>query len=85
MLKAAPGTKIPRHEHRGDEWTCVLQGAFRHQLGAYGAGDFDEADESVEHQPVIEDGIECVCLVALEGGIRLKGPIGRLIQPFVRI
>jgi putative transcriptional regulator len=85
MLKAAPGTKIPRHEHRGNEWTCVLQGAFRHQYGVYGAGDFDEADEAVEHQPVIEDGVECICLVALQGGIRLKSPIGRLIQPFVRI
>jgi putative transcriptional regulator len=85
MLKAAPGTRIPHHEHGGIEWTSVLQGAFRHQYGRYGAGDFDEADETVEHHPVVEDEGECICLVALQGQIRLKSWIGRLVQPFVRI
>jgi putative transcriptional regulator len=84
MLKAAPGTKIPRHAHAGIEWTCVLQGAFRHQLGRYGAGDFDEADDTVDHQVVVEEGAECICLVALQGQIRLQSWMGRLVQPFVR-
>lgn len=85
MLKAAPGTRLPHHRHKGIEWTCVLEGAFRHDLGRYGPGDFDEADESVEHKPVIEDGDTCVCLVALQGGIALQSWLGRLIQPLVRI
>ena len=85
MLKAAPGTRIPHHEHGGIEWTCVLQGAFRHRLGHYGAGDFDEADDTVDHQPIVEDGVECVCLVALQGQIRFKGWIGRVMQLCVRI
>jgi putative transcriptional regulator len=85
MLKAVPGMRIPQHSHDGIEWTCILQGAFRHEFGMYGAGDFDEADESVEHQPVVVDGVECICLVAMQGNIRLKSWMGRLIQPFVRI
>jgi putative transcriptional regulator len=85
MLKAAPGIRIPHHAHAGLEWTCVLQGAFRHERGRYGAGDFDEADEAVEHRPVVEDGEECICLVALQGQIQLKSWMGRLMQPFVRI
>ncbi|HUD86873.1 MAG TPA: ChrR family anti-sigma-E factor, partial [Xanthobacteraceae bacterium] len=85
MLKAAPGTRLPRHKHTGTEWTCVFEGAFRHDLGRYGPGDFDEADESVEHNPVVEDGVACICLVALQGNIELQSWIGRLIQPFVRI
>jgi len=85
MLRAAPGTRIPHHEHAGHEWTCVLQGAFRHQNGRYGAGDFDEADDSIDHLPVVEDGVACICLVALQGQIRLKSWIGRMVQPFVRI
>ena len=36
MLKAAPGSSLPHHGHSGIEWTCVLQGAFRHDLGRYG-------------------------------------------------
>ncbi len=85
MLKAAPGTALPDHSHTGIEWTAVLQGAFRHDHGRYGAGDFDEADESVEHNPRVEDGVECICLVAMQGQIRFKSLIGRLLQPFVRI
>jgi putative transcriptional regulator len=85
MLKAAPGTKLPRHRHTGTEWTCVFQGAFRHQLGRYGAGDFDEADMSVEHDPVVEQGEPCICLVALQGSIRLQGFLGRLLQPLAPI
>jgi len=85
MLKAAPGTRLPRHRHTGTEWTCVFEGAFRHDLGRYGPGDFDEADESMEHNPVVEDGVACICLVALQGSIELQGWMGRLLQPFVRI
>jgi putative transcriptional regulator len=85
MLRAAPGTKIPAHSHIGLEWTCVLQGAFTHQLGRYGVGDFDEADEEIEHHPFVEAGEECICLVALQGHIKFKGWLGQLIQSFVRI
>jgi putative transcriptional regulator len=85
MLKAAPGTKIPSHGHIGLEWTCVLHGAFRHQLGRFGPGDFDEADETIDHDPIVEDGEDCICLVALRGGIRFKGWLGRLLQTFVRL
>lgn len=85
MLRARPGTRLPRHRHRGDEWTCVFEGAFRHQHGRFGPGDFDEADESVEHHPTVEEGVPCICLVALDRGITLEGWFGRLIQPFVRI
>jgi putative transcriptional regulator len=85
MLKAAPGTTLPHHKHTGTEWTCIIQGAFRHEGGRYAEGDFDEADEDIEHTPVIEDGAECICLVALQGELRFQGWIGRMLQPFVRI
>ncbi|MFD0987919.1 ChrR family anti-sigma-E factor [Methyloligella solikamskensis] len=84
MLKAEPGIKLPHHRHTGREWTCVLQGAFRHEHGRYGAGDFDEADDSVEHHPVVEEGERCICIVAMQGGIELQGWLGRLLQPLVR-
>lgn len=85
MLRARPGIRLPRHRHKGDEWTCVFQGAFRHDLGRFGPGDFDEADEAVEHHPTVEEGVPCICLVALQGGIAFQGWMGRLLQPFVRI
>lgn len=85
MLRAQPGTRLPRHRHKGDEWTCVFEGAFRHEHGRFGPGDFDEADDSVEHHPTVEAGVPCICLVALDKGIALQGWIGRLLQPLVRM
>jgi putative transcriptional regulator len=85
MLKAAPGTSLPHHTHTGTELTLILRGAFAHQGGRFGIGDFDEADGTVEHQPVVEMGEDCICLVAMEGQLRLLGLFGRLMQPFVRM
>lgn len=85
MLKAAPGTKLPHHRHTGYEWTCVLEGAFEHEFGRFGPGDFDEADETMEHKPTVCEGVPCVCIVALQGGIRLQSRLGRLLQPLIRL
>ena len=85
ILKAAPGTRLPHHTHTGVERTQVLAGAFIHDGGRYGAGDFDDAEGDVEHRPTVDTGEDCICLVAMTGSIRLTGSIGRLIQPFSRL
>ncbi len=85
MLKAVPGLKIPAHSHTGTELTCVLKGAFIHDGGRYGPGDCDDADQADAHNPMIDDGEVCVCLVAMQGNVRLTGFFGRMIQPFIRI
>jgi len=63
----------------------VLEGAFEHQFGRYGPGDFDEADETLEHKPTICDGAACICIVALQGDIKFQSGWGRLIQPLLRL
>ncbi len=85
MLRAKPGTKLPHHRHSGIEWTCILEGAFLHDGGRFGPGDFDEADEAHEHKPVVDDGVPCICLVALQGNIQLQSRLGRLLQPLIRL
>ena len=85
LLKSGPGTKMVPHSHTGVEMTCVLVGAFRHDGGHFGPGDFDLGDETIEHEPVVELAGECICLVAMQGRLQLSGFIGRLIQPFVRL
>ena len=85
MLKAKPGLRIPAHSHTGTELTTILKGAFIHEGGRYAAGDCDDADHEVGHSPVIDEGDECICLVAMQGQIKLTGMLGRMIQPFIRI
>jgi putative transcriptional regulator len=85
LLKSGPGTKMLEHTHAGIEMTCVLSGAFSQDGNYYGPGDFDLGDETVDHQPIVEEGQDCICLVAMQGNLQLKGIIGRIMQPFVRL
>jgi putative transcriptional regulator len=85
LLRSGPGTKMLQHTHTGIEMTCVLSGAFRQDGDRYSAGDFDLGDETVDHQPIVEPGQDCICLVAMQGELRLNGVIGRIMQPFVRL
>jgi putative transcriptional regulator len=85
MLKVAAGRPVPHHGHSGTEYTQVLSGSFTDSLGQYRAGDCIELDEEVNHQPVVDEDGECICLTAIEGRLRLSGWIGRLIQPLIGI
>jgi putative transcriptional regulator len=85
LLKSGAGTKMLQHSHTGLEMTCVLAGAFTHDGGRFGPGDFDLGDDTVDHQPIVDSAEDCICLVAMQGSLRLNGFIGRLMQPFVRL
>lgn len=85
LLKAGAGTTMLPHTHSGIEITCVLHGAFRQAGARLGPGDFDLGDGTIDHRPQIESDEECLCLVAMQGDLRMKGIIGRIVQPFVRL
>jgi putative transcriptional regulator len=85
LLKAGPGMKLLPHAHSGVEMTCILTGSFSHDGERYGPGDFDLGDPDVEHEISIGSKEGCICLVAMQGELRLKGFLGRLMQPFVAI
>jgi len=85
LLKGAPGIKLPQHSHEGSEFTSILSGSYRHEGGEFGAGDFEEADADIEHRPIVGKDMSCICLVALDGRLKLSGFIGSLLNPFVRL
>lgn len=85
LLQSAAGAKLADHTHSGMEITCVLSGGFTHQGGHYGPGDFDLGDSAIDHRPVIDPGEDCLCLVVMEGRLRLKGMLGALLSPLVRL
>ena len=85
LLRSGAGTRMLQHSHTGIELTCVLKGAFRHEGGYFGPGDFDLGDDTVDHRPMVEEGEDCVCFVAMQGELKLNGLLGRVMQPFVRL
>lgn len=84
VVRGVPGAKLPSHGHDGTEYTCVLTGSFSDSNGTYTVGDLVEASEDHDHQPIVGDDAECVCVIAIEGHLRLHG-LARLLQPFLGI
>jgi putative transcriptional regulator len=40
-------------------------------------------DDTIEQQPLIEQGEECICLVLTEGPLRFKSLASRMVQPLI--
>ena len=85
LLKAGPGLKLLQHTHTETEMTCILQGHFSHSGQHFGIGDFDLGDPDIDHEITIGSDQDCICLVAMRGQLRLKGLLGKIMQPFVAI
>lgn len=83
LLRIAAGKSLPAHTHDGIELTQVLHGAFHDGRERFDAGDFDEADGSIHHQPVVEPGGECICLASVEGRVAFDGRIAQMFGSLV--
>jgi putative transcriptional regulator len=67
------------------ELTLVLQGAFRDDVDRFGPGDVEIATEDLEHTPVAEGGVPCICLAATDAPLRFNSFLPRVLQPVFRI
>lgn len=84
LLRIGPGETIPQHTHEGVESTLVLKGAFSDETGTYARGDVAVATADHDHAPVADSTEECICFAVIEGPLRFTGPIGRVLNLFVR-
>ena len=83
LLRIAAGKYLPQHTHSELEFTQVLHGRFHDGRALFGAGDFDAADGQVRHQPVVQDGSECICLAAVQGRVLFDGVVARTLGALV--
>jgi len=83
LLRIGAGRSLPRHTHGGVELTQVLCGAFDDGRAVFGPGDFDAADETVHHQPVVQAGTTCVCLAYVGARMRFDGRMASMIGGWI--
>jgi putative transcriptional regulator len=84
LLRLQEGRTAPFHGHRGLELTLVLCGTLEDEFGRYQRGDLVVHDEDTEHQPMAGRGGDCICLIAEEAPVLLKGPMAWALNPFMR-
>lgn len=77
LLRIGAGKYLPQHTHRGEEMTQILYGRFHDGRALFAPGDFDLADGDVNHQPVVQDGGECICVATVDGRLAFEGFIAR--------
>ena len=85
LLHIPPGQAVPDHSHNGLELTLVLQGSFSDDTGRFGVGDLEIADQALEHTPIADAGLPCICLAATDAPLRFNSFLPRLLQPLLRI
>ena len=74
FLRAAPGTRYPRHEHGGEERVLVLEGGFRDDAGHEAhAGDLELSPAGSTHAFVVLEDAPCVSAIISTGPLRLVG------------
>jgi len=83
MLRIGAGRMLPRHTHSHSELTQVLYGAFDDGRSEFAAGDFDETDGTIRHQPVVGPAGECICLASVEGKVLFEGWLARTMGSLI--
>lgn len=79
-IKVAPGAALLSHGHEGNEWTVIVEGAYRDESGVFPAGSFIEEDDETQHRPVADETQGCVCLIAMTGDLVAPGLVGALAR-----
>jgi putative transcriptional regulator len=85
LLRIPAGKPVPEHSHGGRELTLVLKGSFHDGVDRFARGDLEEADETLQHQPVADTDEDCICLAVTDAPLRFKSRFLRLVQPFLGI
>jgi putative transcriptional regulator len=75
LLKLPVGWRAPEHMHGGDELTLVLSGAFRDEVGRYGAGQVCHAAAGHRHRPAVDGEDDCLCMVVEFGPLKPTNPV----------
>lgn len=85
LLRIPAGKPVPEHGHGGRELTLVLSGSFNDGGEIFARGDLEEADETLEHQPVATSGEDCICLAVTDAPLKFRSWLVRLVQPVLGI
>lgn len=85
LLKISPGTAIPEHSHGGMELTLVLKGSFSDGKTKFFPGDVADLDEDTQHNPIVDNDEDCICLIATDAPLKFSNFIPRLAQLFTGV
>jgi putative transcriptional regulator len=78
------GGRVYEHDHRGNEFTLVLQGSFSDDYGCYSDGDFILRLPNEPHSPTAAQNEECICLTIQQAPVRFTGLFTQILNPLIK-
>lgn len=84
LHRLSAGGSVATHDHRGQEYTLVLNGSFSDEYGVYSDGDFIMREPDQQHRPLAARNEECLCLAVQQAPVRFTGFFWRLLNPLLR-
>jgi putative transcriptional regulator len=78
------GSRVPHHSHQGNEISIVVEGGFSDELGSYGPGDFIHLSSDHQHSPQADADGDCWLVSLVEAPVKLTGPLGWVVNPFLK-
>ena len=85
LFRMAPGVKVPKHSHKGNEYILVLEGSMSDEYGTYKKGNLQINEKETKHTPVADFDKGCICLTTSEENIILHGPLSPLLNLIIFI
>lgn len=82
LYRIEPGCTVPKHSHKGSEFTLVVAGGFTDETGSFGPGDLSFKGPQDTHQPVGDSDGVCYALAVRDGGLKFTGMMG-IVQRLV--
>lgn len=83
LLKAAPGTCVYEHTHKGEEVTLILTGGLTDHTGDYHRGDVQTMTEEY-HLPTALPGEDCIVLAVTTAPLKFKNLSAHLFAKWKR-
>lgn len=81
LLRGVPGADSGAHTHQGLEYTLVLQGGYTDVTGSYAPGDLQVMDAGERHNPVADEGEDCINLAVTTGRLKFDSLIQKIAAP----
>ncbi|MEL6830662.1 MAG: ChrR family anti-sigma-E factor [Pseudomonadota bacterium] len=76
LYRIEPDQTVPRHSHRGNEYTLVVAGGFSDKSGHFGPGDLAVNGPQHTHQPTGDSDGVCFALAVRDDGLEFTGVLG---------
>ena len=85
LFRAKAGTKIPEHNHVGEEWVLVLKGSYTVNGKTFNKGDIQIVNVGETHRLEVSQAGECVCLTMSQEKIKMIGVVPRIASQVIGV